>query len=61
MVESPCQFCKERKIPKTCEQHCDRWKQYVAEKEKDDKLVYEKKHLAYRIYGYDVHRNPKSF
>lgn len=44
-INSPCQNCKDRKIPKTCENTCSKWLQYKKEKEIFDKQEQERKDL----------------
>lgn len=49
MVQSPCQNCRIRTIPKDCEKDCLLWQVFQIEKEKEKKLVREQKALDRRI------------
>ena len=49
MVQSPCKNCPNRTIPKDCEKECLMWNIFQIEKEKEKKLIREKKSLEKRI------------
>lgn len=49
MVQSPCQNCPNRTIPKDCENECLMWNIFQIEKEKEKKIVREQKALEKRL------------
>lgn len=45
----PCKDCADRKIPKSCEPTCERWKKYKHDLEQEKKMVREAKALEKAI------------
>ena len=45
VFSAPCQNCKNRKIPKTCEDTCELWIEYKKKKEKADAEVKKKRNI----------------
>lgn len=50
-IKSPCFECLQREIPKTCELHCERWKEYKKQHEEEKKTNYKNKLFLKIKYG----------
>lgn len=50
IINSPCKDCKNRSID--CHSHCDKYNKYKKDKEKENKLIRDKKMEARRNADY---------
>lgn len=58
VYNAPCQNCKNRTAPKTCENTCERWLEYKKKKEKSDEKVRQKK-IVTRMF-IDIYKDAKN-